>query len=50
MWSRYEIGNDLMSNSMIVNLNMFGPFMKSMVVNDKDGNLVVTKHEHIHCN
>ena len=35
-----------MANSMAINLNVFGPFMKVRIVGKKDCSLVITIHEH----
>ena len=44
MWSREEAGNDLMSNRMIISINIFGLLMKNMVIRYEDHNLVVIEH------
>ena len=36
----------LMVNSMAINLDVFGAFMKSRIVGKKDYNLVITIHGH----
>ena len=36
----------VMANSMTINLNVFGVFIKCMIVGKKNCHLVITIHEH----
>ena len=46
MWSRNETRIDPVLNSMKINLNIFGAFMKSTVLCNEDGRLVVIEYGH----
>ena len=46
MLSPHEPIKNLMANSIVINLNVFGAFMKSRIVGNKDCNLVITIHGH----
>ena len=46
MWTRNETKTDPLSNSMKIELNMFGALMKRRVFRNEDGSFVVTGHGH----
>ena len=46
MWSRNEVDIDLISKSMAINLNVFGPLMKCRVVCYEDDILVIIEDRH----